>query len=83
MLYRVHFAIMGLELTTLVVIGTDCTGSCKSNFSLTLISIPKGVDNLRRFWFLSFRPFGLGVRRGSDRMVVGFTTTCTISAYHH
>jgi hypothetical protein len=22
-------------------------------------------------------------RSGSDRMVVGFTTTCTISAYHH
>jgi len=21
--------------------------------------------------------------RGLDRMVVGFTTTCTISAYHH
>jgi len=27
MLYRVH-----IELTTLVVIGTDCTGSCKSNY---------------------------------------------------
>jgi hypothetical protein len=23
------------------------------------------------------------VRRGLDRMVVGFTTTCAISAYHH
>jgi len=22
-------------------------------------------------------------RRDRDRMVVGFTTTCTISAYHH
>jgi hypothetical protein len=22
-------------------------------------------------------------RRGRDRMVVGFTTTCTISIYHH
>ena len=22
-------------------------------------------------------------RRESDRMVVGFTTTCAISAYHH
>ena len=27
MLYRVH---LGFELTTLVVIGTDCIGSCKS-----------------------------------------------------
>jgi hypothetical protein len=31
MLYRVHLAREGLELTTLVVIGTDFIGSCKSN----------------------------------------------------
>jgi hypothetical protein len=31
MLYRVHFACMGFELATLVVIGTDCIGSYKSN----------------------------------------------------
>jgi hypothetical protein len=30
MLYQVHIAIEGIELTTLVVIGTDCTGSCIS-----------------------------------------------------
>ena len=29
MLYRVHLAWAGFELTTLVVIGTDCIGSCK------------------------------------------------------
>ena len=27
MLYGVHLAMTGFELTTLVVIGTDCTGS--------------------------------------------------------
>jgi len=32
MLNRVHLAWAGFELTTLVVIGTDCTGSCKSNY---------------------------------------------------
>ena len=31
MLYRVHLAMNGFELTILVVIDTDCTGSCKSN----------------------------------------------------
>ena len=51
-------------------------------FLLTLISIPKGVEGFG-FVFSPFRPFGLGVRRGSDRIVVGFETTCTISAYHH
>ena len=34
MLYRVHFAWAGFELTTLVVIGTDCIGSCKSNYQM-------------------------------------------------
>jgi hypothetical protein len=32
MLYRVHLASEWFELTALVVIGTDCIGSCKSNF---------------------------------------------------
>ena len=30
-LYRVHLAWAVLELTTVVVIGTDCIGSCKSS----------------------------------------------------
>jgi hypothetical protein len=32
MLYRIHLAWTGLELTTLMVIGTDCIGSYKSNY---------------------------------------------------
>jgi hypothetical protein len=32
MLHRVHLALNGFELTNLVVISTDCTGSCKSNY---------------------------------------------------
>jgi hypothetical protein len=32
MLYRVHLVWVGFELTTLVVIGTDCKGSCKSSY---------------------------------------------------
>ena len=32
MLYQVHLAWAGFELTTLVVIRTDCTCSCKSNY---------------------------------------------------
>jgi hypothetical protein len=31
-LYRVHLTWAGFKLTTLVVIGTDCIGSCKSNY---------------------------------------------------
>ena len=32
MLYRVHLAMKGFELTTLVMIATDCLGSCKCNY---------------------------------------------------
>jgi hypothetical protein len=32
LLYQVHPAWVVFELTTLVVIGTDCIGSCKSNY---------------------------------------------------
>jgi molybdopterin/thiamine biosynthesis adenylyltransferase len=32
MLHWVHLAWVGFEITTLVVIGTDCIGSCKSNY---------------------------------------------------
>ena len=28
-------------------------------------------------------PNDLTIRRGCDRMVIGFTTTCAINAYHH
>ena len=41
MLYRVHLAMNGFEIITSVVIGTDCTGSCKSNYhTLTITTVP-------------------------------------------
>jgi len=38
LLYRVHLAWAGFELTTLVVIGTDCIGGCKSNYYMITIT---------------------------------------------
>ena len=41
-LYRVHLTWAGFELTTLVVIGTDCTDCCKSNYhTITTMTTPK------------------------------------------
>jgi hypothetical protein len=41
MLIRVCLAWPGFELTTLVVTGTDCIGSCKSNYhTITMMTIP-------------------------------------------
>ena len=54
MLYRVHLAMawVGLELTTFMVIGTDCIGSCKSNnHAITTMTTPDfcvtGETNIR------------------------------------
>ena len=38
MLYQVHLTSAGFELTTLVVIGTECIGSCKSNYHTTTMA---------------------------------------------
>jgi hypothetical protein len=41
MLYRVHLAWAGFKLATLVVISTDCIGSCKSNYyTITTTTAP-------------------------------------------
>jgi hypothetical protein len=40
-IYQVHLTWMGFELTSLVVIGTDCIGSCKSNYhTITATTTP-------------------------------------------
>ena len=35
-MYRVHLTWVGFELTTLVVIGTDCIGSCRFNYHMIM-----------------------------------------------
>ena len=37
MLYHVHLTMSGFKLTLEVIIGTDCTGSCKSNYHMIMI----------------------------------------------
>jgi hypothetical protein len=46
MLYQVHFAWTGFEITILVVMGTDCIGSYKSNYhTITTTTAPKKTIN--------------------------------------
>ena len=44
MLYQVHLAWVGFELTTSVVMGTDCTGTYKSNYHT--ITAPEFIENI-------------------------------------
>ena len=47
----------------------------------------KGLNNDKLYILLlfpaSYYYYHIGVRRGRDRLVVGFTTTYAISVYHH
>ena len=46
MLYRVNLAWMGFELTTLVVVGTDCIGNYKSNYhTITTTTVPDNIGD--------------------------------------
>ena len=41
MLYQAHLTMKRFEFTTFLVIGTDCTGSCKSNYhTITTTIVP-------------------------------------------
>ena len=51
-LYQVHITWVGLKLTTLVVIGTDCIDSCKSNYHT--ITTPTIYDRVIIGWYNSF-----------------------------
>ena len=62
---------MGFELTTLVMISTDCIGSCNSNHYMIMTTTAPEIC----IWNWD--------RGGHDRMVVGFTTIYAISAYYH
>ena len=58
-LYRVYLAWAEFELTMLVVIGTDCTGSCKSNYhTITATTAPSLIFKVVLFIsvFLTFFP---------------------------
>jgi hypothetical protein len=55
MLYRVHLAWAGFELTTLVMIGTNCIGSCNSNYHR--MTITKHVSGIRLVVRRQYLPF--------------------------
>ena len=52
MLYRVHLAWTGFELTTLVVVVTDYTGSCKSNYHTIMTTIlSSSIWDVIKIWY--------------------------------
>jgi hypothetical protein len=58
MLYRVHLARVGFELTTVVVIGIDCTGSNNFQMSERSYICVLGVSTLCLFCTIFLKDFG-------------------------
>ena len=50
MLYRVHLPWAGFEHIMLVVIDTDCIGSCKSNYMYHMITTTAAPSLIRMKW---------------------------------
>ena len=50
MLYRVHLAWAGFELTILMVIGTDCIGSYKSNYHMITTTTAPHTNVQKHSW---------------------------------
>jgi len=46
---------MGFKLTSLVVIGTDCTGSCKSNYHMITTIVNNKNSNTIYFILIFYR----------------------------
>jgi len=58
MLYQVNLAMNGgFELTTLVVIGTDCTGGCKSTCAIMTTMAPDSHRILHLWFYLQCEGF--------------------------
>jgi hypothetical protein len=55
------------ELTTLVVMGTDCTGSCKSNYHMTMATTAPYTNE----WWLDIQ---YGLREGEKDMIILMNT---------
>jgi hypothetical protein len=70
MLYQEHLAWVGFELTTLVVICTDCTGSCKFNYHTNTNTTAPALIS---FWHVNCR---ITCNKLHDIVCMGI---CTIS----
>jgi hypothetical protein len=84
MLYRVHLAWAGFELTPLVVIGTDWIGSCKSNYHTIVTMTPLLVQSGHHCHFIEcnlFSPWycwNIGIKQQSHTPVNFYGQTCMI-----
>ena len=60
MLYRVHLAMIVIPTHNFSVLGTDCTGSCKSNYNTITITTARtlyymgALNEIRFFFIISF-----------------------------
>ena len=88
MLYGVHLAGARFELTKLVVIGTDCIGSCKSNYHMitTTTALNKIIDDCKSHRSVNTMDniryqsckVGYGVLENSIHLLTGYECNITV-----
>ena len=78
-LILIRFAWTGLKLKICggSMMVSDCIDRCNYCTIIVVELLKKNLIKLNSF------SYTIKCRRGPDRMVDGFTTTCAISAYHH
>jgi len=77
MLYLVHLAWVGFQLTTLVAIGSDCIGSCQSNYHMIMTTTDPLISLVLFDWRLSTRYSTLETR------LISITPSSLTSFFHN
>ena len=78
MLYQIHLPWTGLEPTIFVVIGTDCTSSCKSNYhTITITTRPRFLCRLTALiiLLLPFKDRAWYIRKTADLLLQLWVST--------
>ena len=82
MLYQAHLTWVGFKLTTLVVIGIDCIGSCKSNYhTITTTTVPDPCRNYRNDRHACIAWLYQHNNRGINKLTSAFNTFLVVKSF--
>jgi hypothetical protein len=71
MLYRVHLAWAGLKLIMLLVIGTDCIGSCKSNYHTNMTTTaPQQISDITTVQFYMYNVYLFSISSETWKLLI-------------
>ena len=84
----VHLALIKIRTHNIVVIGTDCIGSCKSNCHTITATTPPPKKNISKthiaeYWFNKIRPLdGMYKHHQTSKPLLFFNAKCKLFTNH-